>query len=170
MTPIEELNLLQELIHKYNLPCSPIMEYAINEQKEKYLESNVTEEIISDEMKLTIQKIKTQEFESEDTIISDSIPKHLEITEVKSIKKSNHSTLSYHDIAQNNLEQQRMEAILYAMNNFDFPATARDIARKISRSAWGGNFIHEEFVETILKKLPEVKYVKCGKYILNYKI
>lgn len=35
MTTREELNLLLRIIHKYNLPLSPILEYAVNEKKEE---------------------------------------------------------------------------------------------------------------------------------------
>ena len=35
MTPIEELDLLLTLIRKYNLPLSPILEYAVTEKKEE---------------------------------------------------------------------------------------------------------------------------------------
>lgn len=38
MTPKEELELILKLIKKYNLPLSPILEYAINEEKEKHTE------------------------------------------------------------------------------------------------------------------------------------
>ena len=35
MTPIEELDLLLTLIRKYDLPLSPILEYAVTEKKEE---------------------------------------------------------------------------------------------------------------------------------------
>ena len=34
MTPVEELDILLKLMRKYDLPLSPILEYAINEKKE----------------------------------------------------------------------------------------------------------------------------------------
>lgn len=38
MTPREELDLILDLIRKYNLPLSPILEYAVNEKKDDYPE------------------------------------------------------------------------------------------------------------------------------------
>lgn len=35
MKPVEELDLILTLIHKYNLPLSPILEYAVSEKKEE---------------------------------------------------------------------------------------------------------------------------------------
>lgn len=61
---------------------------------------------------------------------------------------------------------KRMEAILCVLLQFRKPATVRDITRSISRSAWGG-VIHEETVDALLKRMPEVEYVKWGKYILR---
>lgn len=43
MTPREELELILKLIKKYNLPLSPILEYAINEEKEKLTEEKTIE-------------------------------------------------------------------------------------------------------------------------------
>lgn len=36
MTPREELDFMLKLIRKYNLPLSPILEYAVNEKKDGY--------------------------------------------------------------------------------------------------------------------------------------
>lgn len=36
MKPHEELDLILKLIKKYELPLSPILEYAINEKKEEF--------------------------------------------------------------------------------------------------------------------------------------
>ena len=36
MSPIEELELILSLIRKYELPLSPILEYAVNEKKEEF--------------------------------------------------------------------------------------------------------------------------------------
>jgi hypothetical protein len=35
MTPVDELDLLLKLIRKYDLPLSPILEYAVTEKKEE---------------------------------------------------------------------------------------------------------------------------------------
>lgn len=44
MTPIEELDLLLKLIRKYDLPLSPILEYAVTEKKEEYTSVPVEED------------------------------------------------------------------------------------------------------------------------------
>lgn len=77
---------------------------------------------------------------------------------------------SYKTFAANPLERKRMEAVLQAMTHFRAPATPRDIARTVSRSAWGRGAVNEDTVDSILKLLPEVEYIKWGKYILKSKI
>lgn len=47
MTPREELNLILELIKKYNLPLSPILEYAVNEKKDEYPEEETSAPVMS---------------------------------------------------------------------------------------------------------------------------
>ena len=74
---------------------------------------------------------------------------------------------TYKDIAYNSTERQKMEAILQAMNHFLVPATPRDIARTISRTAWGGDVIREDTVDSFLKRMPEIDYIQWGKYILK---
>lgn len=76
-------------------------------------------------------------------------------------------SVTYKDVASNSDERRKMEAILQAMTHFYAPATPYDIARTISRSAWGNEVIREGTVDSILKLLPEVEYVKWGKYILK---
>ena len=44
MTPIEELDLLLTLIRKYDLPLSPILEYAVTEKKEENASTAPVEE------------------------------------------------------------------------------------------------------------------------------
>ena len=73
---------------------------------------------------------------------------------------------TYRDVAYDAQERRRMEAVLDALRHFEKPATPRDIARTVSRSAWGGVII-EESVDTILKRMPEVEYVPWGKYKLK---
>ena len=74
---------------------------------------------------------------------------------------------TYIDVASSMDDRRKMEAILQAMTHFYTPATPHDIARTISRTAWGSNFVPEETVDTFLKLIPEVEYVKWGKYILK---
>lgn len=74
---------------------------------------------------------------------------------------------SYKNIATDSEDRRRMEAILQAMTHFYTPATPRDIARTVSRSAWGEDVVREDTVDSYLKRLPEVEYVKWGKYILK---
>ena len=45
MSSKEELELIIELIKKYNLPMSPILEYAIQEQIEKVADPNLVESV-----------------------------------------------------------------------------------------------------------------------------
>ena len=74
---------------------------------------------------------------------------------------------TYKDVAFGLDDRRKMEAILQAMTHFYTPATPYDIARTISRSAWGDEAISEDTVDSILKRLPEVDYIKWGKYILK---
>ena len=77
------------------------------------------------------------------------------------------SSITYKDVASSSDDRKKMEAILQAMTHFYTPATPYDIARTISRTAWGSNLVREETVDTLLKRLPEVQYIKWGKYILR---
>lgn len=63
MTPIEELNTILTLLRKYNLPISPILEYAINEKKEELgLDTNSNQLAISvDESPYVKKKQSIQE-------------------------------------------------------------------------------------------------------------
>lgn len=74
---------------------------------------------------------------------------------------------TYKDIANNPIEKRKMEAILHAMTHLVFPAAPRDIARIIDRREWGEGAILEDTVDSFLKRLPEVEYIKWGKYILK---
>lgn len=74
---------------------------------------------------------------------------------------------SYKSVASNSEDLRRMEAILQALSHFYAPATPRDIARTVSRSAWGDEIVREDTVDSYLKRLPEVEYVKWGRYILK---
>lgn len=74
---------------------------------------------------------------------------------------------TYKDVAFSSDDRRKMEAILQAMTHFNVPATPFDIARTISHSAWGDDIIREGSVDSILKRLPEVDYIKWGKYILK---
>ena len=49
MTPREELNLILKLIGKYNLPLSPILEYAVKEKMEEYPEEKLSAIILNDD-------------------------------------------------------------------------------------------------------------------------
>lgn len=74
---------------------------------------------------------------------------------------------SYKSVASNSEDLRRMEAILQALTHFYVPATPHDIARAVSRSTWGDAIVREDTVDSYLKRLPEVEYVKWGKYILK---
>ena len=70
-------------------------------------------------------------------------------------------------IMKNPLYAVRRQALLRAMGFFRLPAKIRDIARTISRTAWGST-IREDEVEDIIKTLPEIESIE-GKYILRKK-
>lgn len=61
----------------------------------------------------------------------------------------------------------RKQAVLRAMGFFRLPARIRDIARTISRTAWGST-IREDEVEDIINTIPEIESIE-GKYILRKK-
>ena len=65
-------------------------------------------------------------------------------------------------------DEEKTKAILRAMSFFREPATPKNIARMVSRSAWGG-YVYEESVDSLLKRMPEIEYVKWGKYKLKEK-
>lgn len=159
MTPREELDLILKLIRKYNLPLSPILEYAVNEKKDEFPEvGNVAEESVINPGPVV---------EAESATIG------LTRKSVKKPSKSQSSyffngTKTYKDIATSKLEMMRFVAVLNALEHFKVPATPRDVARTVSRSAWGGT-VREDSVDSILKRLPEVEYVPWGKYILKTK-
>ena len=88
------------------------------------------------------------------------VPKQVNFASFKSGEKT------YRDVAFNETDRKQMEAVLDAISHFYSPATPRDIARTVSRSAWGSD-VKEESVDSILKRMPEVEYVKWGKYILK---
>lgn len=79
-------------------------------------------------------------------------------------------SITYKDIAFSSDDRRKMEAILQAMTHFYSPATPQDIARTISRGEWGEGVVNEDTVDSILKRLPEVEYIKWGKYILKARI
>lgn len=104
-------------------------------------------------------------------------PKQLDefnhIKYVSDIRHKNRSHTSsnlktYKSIASGENDIKRMAAVINALSHFDVPATPRDVARTVSRSAWGGS-VSEDSVDSILKLLPEVECVPWGKYILKDK-
>ena len=70
-------------------------------------------------------------------------------------------------VIKNPLYAVRRQAILRAMSFFRFPAKIRDIARTISRTAWG-HTIKEEDVEDVIATMPEVDSIDGG-YVLKKK-
>lgn len=71
-------------------------------------------------------------------------------------------------IMKNPLYAVRRQALLRAMGFFRLPAKIRDIARTISRTAWG-SAIREDEVEDIINTIPEIESIE-GKYILRKKL
>ena len=218
MSPREELDLILKLIRKYNLPLSPILEYAVNEKKEEYpvedakplilehkdnsvIERSYKQEDIANEESATIElprdlieaaRTPNGGFtKSQLAVLGISWPapsdwieekvgtfitakqledfNHIEYVVNKPFKKLSISlkgTKTYKDIAFDDRDQKRLETVLAALEHFDVPATPRDVARTVSRSAWGG-IVKEDTVDTMLKRLPEVEYIPWGKYILK---
>lgn len=221
MSPREELDLILKLIRKYNLPLSPILEYAVNEKKEEYpeedakpvipehkddntvIETSYKQEDIAEEesatIELTYELIEAARTpnggftKSQLAVLGISWPapsnwieekvgtfitskqledfNHIEYVVNKPLKNPSMSmkgTKTYKDIASDDRDQKRLEAVLAALEHFDVPATPRDVARTVSRSAWGGA-VKEDSVDTMLKRLPEVEYIPWGRYILKSK-
>ena len=69
------------------------------------------------------------------------------------------------EIKKSPLYAVRRQAILKAMSFFRIPASTRDIARTISRTAWG-SVIKEDDVELILSTMSEIISIR-GKYIIK---
>ena len=69
------------------------------------------------------------------------------------------------EIKKSPLYAVRRQAVLRAMDYFRVPASIRDIARAISRTAWR-SVIKEDDVEEIVKTIPNMECVE-GKYILR---
>lgn len=220
MTPREELDLILKLIRKYNLPLSPILEYAVNEKKDEYeKEMNAvpvtpepketvavepvinTAPVVKEEsatIKLTRRLIEAARtpnggftksqlaalgisWPAPQDWIKEKIgtfitPKQLEdFNHIEYVTKKNFASSSsffskesrtYKDVAIDERDKKQLEAVLRAMAHFEIPVTPRVVARTVSRSAWGG-VIHEDSIDSILKRLPEVEYIPWGKYILK---
>ncbi len=71
------------------------------------------------------------------------------------------------EIKKSPLYAVRRQAVLRAMDYFRVPASIRDIARAISRTAWR-SVIKEDEVEEIVKTIPDIECID-GKYILRKK-
>ena len=71
------------------------------------------------------------------------------------------------EIKKSPLYAVRRQAVLRAMDYFRVPASIRDIARAISRTAWR-SVIKEDDVEEILWTIPDIECID-GKYILRKK-
>ena len=71
------------------------------------------------------------------------------------------------EIKKSPLYDVRRQAVLRAMDYFRVPASIKDIARAISRTAWR-SVIKEDDVEKIVWTIPEIEYFD-GKYILRRK-
>lgn len=87
-------------------------------------------------------------------------------TSKKDIETDNRTRLSREtsEIKKSPLYAVRRQAVLHAMDYFRLPASIRDIARAISRTAWR-SVIKEDEVEEIVKTIPDMQCVD-GKYIL----
>ena len=72
------------------------------------------------------------------------------------------------EIKKSPLYAVRRQAVLRAMDYFRVPASIRDIARAISRTAWR-SVIKEDDVEDIVKTIPDIDCID-GKYFLRKKL
>lgn len=81
--------------------------------------------------------------------------------------ESTKQTRDIQEILKNPLYAVRKQAVLRAMGFFRLPAKIKDIARTISRSAWGAT-IKEDDVEDIINTISDVESVE-GKYVLRKK-
>lgn len=90
-------------------------------------------------------------------------------TSKKDIETDNRTRLNREtsEIKKSPLYAVRRQAVLRAMDYFRVPASIRDIARAISRTAWR-SVIKEDDVEEIVWTIPEIEYFD-GKYILRKK-
>lgn len=88
-------------------------------------------------------------------------------TSKKDTETDNRTKLSREssEIKKSPLYAVRRQAILKAMSFFRIPASTRDIARTISRTAWG-SVIKEDDVELILSTMSEIISIR-GKYIIK---
>ena len=88
-------------------------------------------------------------------------------TSKKDIETDNRTRLNREtsEIKKSQLYAVRRQAVLRAMDYFRVPASIRDIARAISRTAWR-SVIKEDDVEEIVKTIPDIECVD-GKYILR---
>ncbi|MBP3245580.1 MAG: hypothetical protein J6M59_10835 [Bacteroidaceae bacterium] len=173
MSPRKELDLILDLIRKYNLPLSPILEYAVNEKKEEYPENNDTikENIEIKETSSNYNRHMSKDVKNLHSICTQEKTNKSTVTDdIKNRTTTFFSRReSYQSVASNEIEQKRMKAVLNAMELFEEPATLEDIARKVKMYEWRG-LVRVDKLDTILKLLPEVEYVKWGKYILKSKI
>jgi hypothetical protein len=86
------------------------------------------------------------------------------------IEKSNATTVSDVDkqkIVKHPLYEERKQALLRALGYFRLPAKIKDIARTISRTAWGAP-IKEDDVEDVINTIKEIESVE-GKFVLRKK-
>ena len=91
-------------------------------------------------------------------------------TSKKDIETDNRTRLNREtsEIKKSPLYAVRRQAVLRAMDYFRVPASIRDIARAISRTAWR-SVIKEDDVEEIVKTIPDIDCID-GKYFLRKKL
>ena len=91
-------------------------------------------------------------------------------TSKKDIETDNRTRLNREtsEIKKSPLYAVRRQAVLRAMDYFRVPASIRDIARAISRTAWR-SVIKEDDVEDIVKTIPDIDCID-GKYFLRKKL
>ncbi len=88
------------------------------------------------------------------------------VPHINSSKRIKNEEIAIQKLKEKPYYNDRKQAILFAMSFFRLPVGVKDIARTISRTAWGSSVIEESDVEKIIHTLSEVENVD-GKYVLK---
>lgn len=172
MKAIKELDLILTLIRKYNLPLSPILEYAVNEKIEEMQANETSEE--EDDSNIDMAGENTDVINSPISNLDDVIISEKPI--LYGEKQSADLEALYNDVVSDKKEyhrspydkrDKRIWAVKNAMTYFKRPVKAKDVAKRISRTAWGNDSIRIDDVEKILYQIPDVKLSSDGRFFLK---
>lgn len=152
MKPVDELNLLLELIRKYNLPLSPIMEYAINQKKEELSDTPSEEDTIvknieplrKRERNSISKAAKVYDYNIDDGGIefSDDVPSSIETSKERLItgdnKKKTHDVQGFDGQRENRQGKPWTETEEHIITQyFEEGYNAQEIALSIGRTELG---------------------------------